>query len=94
LLYFHGSYFIYPEYLYYTRRRGVLSDLVNAKNAFIEKTEREHKWDSQNTYLLALGFRGRPDRQEQLRQQVDHFDLKEVGTTYDNGVLYKITPKG
>lgn len=93
LFYFHGADYINPEYLYYARRRGVLSDLVNARNAFIEKTEREHKWDSQNTYLLALGFRGRPDRQEQLQQQIDKYDLKEVGTTYDNGVLYKITPK-
>jgi hypothetical protein len=94
LFYFHGADYINPEYLYYARRRGVLSDLVNARNAFIEKTEREHKWDPTNTYLLALGFRGRPNLQDQLRQQVDKYDLKEVGTTLDNGVLYKITPKG
>jgi len=93
LFYFHGADYINPEYLYYARRRGVLSDLVNARNVFIEKTLREHKWDPGNTYLLALGFRGKPNLQEQLRQQIDKYDLKEVGTTYDNGVLYKITPK-
>jgi hypothetical protein len=33
---------IFFRHDYYTRRRGVLSALVNARNDFIEKTLREH----------------------------------------------------
>ncbi|MGB6394915.1 MAG: hypothetical protein WBF73_04445 [Bradyrhizobium sp.] len=93
LFYFHGADYIDPEYLYYVRRRGVLSDLVKAENGFVGQTIRDHKWDPNNTYLLALGFRLRPDQQEKLKQRLDRYDLQEIGTSYDNGIVYKITPK-
>ncbi len=94
LFYFFGADYINPEYLYYARRRGVLHHNDTAANDLIEKTIRDHKWDPDNTYLLALGYRGRPDMQQQLRERVDKYDLKEIGTTFDKGVLYKISPKG
>ncbi len=93
LFYFRGADYIDPEYLYYVRRRGVLSDLVKAENGFVGQTIRDHKWDPNNTYLLALGFRLRPDQQEKLKQRLDKYDLQEIGTSYDNGIVYKITPK-
>jgi hypothetical protein len=93
LFYFHGADYIDPEYLYYARRRGVLYDLAKAENGLVGQTIRDHKWDPDNTYLLALGFRLRPDRQQTLKQGLDKYDLKEIGTTYDDGVVYKITPK-
>jgi len=93
LFYFHGADYINPEYLYYARRRGVLSDLVKVENGFVGQTIKDHKWDPNNTYLLALGFRIRPDQQEKLKQKLDKYDLKEIGTSYDDGIVYKITPK-
>jgi Dolichyl-phosphate-mannose-protein mannosyltransferase len=93
LFYFHGADYIDPEYLYYARRRGVLYDLVKAENGLVGQIIRDHKWDPDNTYLLALGFRLRPDRQQTLKQELDKYDLKEIGTSYDDGVVYKITPK-
>jgi hypothetical protein len=94
LFYFHGADYINPEYLYYARRRGVLYDLANAHNDFVEKIIKTHHWDPGNTYLLALGYRVRPEYVERLKQQLDRYSLKEIGTTYDNGIVYKITPKG
>ena len=93
LFYFHGADYIDPEYLYYARRRGVLYDLVKAENGLIGQTIKDHKWDPGKTYLLALGFRVRPDWQEKLKQKLDQYDLKEIGTSYDDGVVYKITPR-
>jgi hypothetical protein len=94
LLYFHGADYINPEYLYYARRRGVLYDLASARNDFVEKIIKTHHWDPGNTYLLALGYRVRPEYVERLKQQLDRYNLTQIGTTYDNGIVYKISPKG
>jgi hypothetical protein len=94
LLYFHGADYIDPEYLYYVRRRGVLYDLANAHNDFVENIIKTHHWDPGNTYLLALGYRVRPEYVERLKQQLDRYDLTQIGTTYDDGIVYKISPKG
>ena len=94
LFYFHGADYINPEYLYYARRRGVLYDLANARNDFVEKIIKTHHWDPGNTYLLALGYRVRPEYVERLKQQLDRYNLTQIGTTYDNGIVYKISPKG
>jgi hypothetical protein len=94
LFYFLGADYTDPTYLYLARRRGVLSNLSNINEDFIGRTIRDHKWNPDNTYLLALGYRSRPELREAMRQRLDKYELKEIGTTYDNGVLYKITPKG
>jgi len=94
LFYFEGADYINPEFLYYARRRGVLYDLANAHNDFVEKIIKTHHWDPGNTYLLALGYRVRPEYEERLKQQLDRYNLRQIGTTYDNGIVYKISPKG
>ena len=93
LFYFHGADYINPEYLYYTRRRGVLSNISNADNDFVIKTIKDHRWDPTETYLLALGVRVLPQQLEKLKERLDKFDLKEIGTSLDNGVIYKLSPK-
>jgi hypothetical protein len=93
LFYFHGADYINPEFLYYARRRGVLYDIVKAENGLVGQTIKDHKWDPDKTYLLALGFRLRPDQQEKLKQKLDKYDLRAIGTSFDNGMVYKITPK-
>jgi hypothetical protein len=52
-----------------------------------------HRWNPQETYVLGLGHRGRPDLREKLARQLDKYDLKELGTTYDRGVVYKLSLK-
>jgi hypothetical protein len=93
LFYFFGADYIDPEYLYYARRRGMLSHFDNISNDYVAKVFETHKWDPQNTYLLALGYRGRPDLKARLFDRLDKYDLNYLGTTYDRGLLYKITPK-
>ena len=93
LFYFFGADYIDPEYLYYARRRGVLSSFDNMNEDYIKTIITTHGWDPQNTYLLALGYRGRADLKEKLIGQLDKHDLKELGTTYDKGVVYRLSPK-
>ena len=42
LFYFIGADYVNPEYLYYARRRGVLSHINQADNDFVGKTIKEH----------------------------------------------------
>ena len=91
LFYFIGADYINPEYLCYARRRGVLSDIVKAENGFVGQTINDHKWNPDKTYLLVNAIRLRPDQQEKLKQRLDKYDLKEIGTSFDNGILYKVT---
>jgi hypothetical protein len=93
LFYFQGVDDINPEYLYYTRRRGVVYDFANARNDFVANIIKTHHWDPDNTYLMALGYRVRPDYLERLKQQLDRYNLTLIGTTYYNGIVYKIGPK-
>ena len=93
LFYFIGDDSVNPEYLYYTRRRGVLSSFDNVNNEYVGTIIATHKWDPQNTYMLGLGYRRRPDLREKLAGQLDKYDVRELGTTYDRGVVYKLTPK-
>jgi len=94
LFYFHGADLMNPEYLYYARRRGVLADIFTADNDFVGQTIRDHRWDPDNTYLLAKAIRLLPDQQEKLKARLGKYDLKELGTSLDNGIVYKIVPKG
>jgi hypothetical protein len=93
LFYFHGADYINPEYLYYARRRGVLYNLTNARNDFVGNIIKTHHWNPDNTYLLAIGYRVPPEHEERLKHQLDKYNLTRIGTTYDNGVVYKISPK-
>ncbi|HWX31260.1 MAG TPA: hypothetical protein VNZ53_27950, partial [Steroidobacteraceae bacterium] len=93
LFYFIGADYVDPEYMYYTRRRGVLANFSQSDNDFVGKIMRDHKWDPGETYVLANSIRLRPGQQEKLKQRLDRYDLKEVGTAVDNSVIYKLTPK-
>jgi hypothetical protein len=93
LFYFIGADYVDPEYMYYTRRRGVLANFSQSDNDFVGKIIRDHKWDPGETYVLANSIRLRPGQQEKLKQRLDRYDLKEVGTAVDNSVIYKLTPK-
>ena len=93
LFYLHGADYVNPEYLYYARRRGVLSNINQADNDFVGKTIKEHRWDPSETYLLANASRLQPQLQERLKARLDKFQLKEIGTSLDNGVVYKLTPR-
>jgi hypothetical protein len=94
LFYFHGADYVNPEYLYYTRRRGVLSNIDQADNDFVDKVMKEHRWDPGETYLSANAIRLQPAQQERLKARLDKYDLKEIGTSLDNGIVYKLIPKG
>jgi hypothetical protein len=94
LFYLVGADYVNPEYLYYARRRGVLSNLGTADNEFVSQTIRDHHWDPNNTYLLANAIRLLPDQQEKLKARLGRYELKELGTSLDNGIVYKIIPKG
>jgi hypothetical protein len=93
LFYFHGADYISPDYLYYARRRGVLSNIDSADNDFVAKIIKDHKWDPGETYLLANAVRLSPQQQRKLKERLDKYDLKEVGTALDNGIVYKLTPR-
>ena len=82
-----------PEYLYFDRRRGALVYIEKMDNDFASKTIKDHKWDPTETYVLALGTRSKPAEQQKLRTRLSKFDLQEVGTTPDNGVVYKLAPR-
>ena len=94
LFHFLGADYVTPEYLYYDRRRGVLANIDTADNDFVSKTIKDHRWDPTNTYVLAVGVRRIPAQLERLKARLDKYDLKEVGTTLDNGTVFKLTPKG
>jgi hypothetical protein len=94
VFHFIGADYVTPEFLYYDRRRGVLSNINNAGNDFVGKIMKEHRWDPNNTYLLANAIRLQPVEQQRLKERLDKYELKEVGTSLDNGVVYKLTPKG
>jgi MFS family permease len=93
LFYFHGADYINPEYLYYARRRGVLAHIDRADNDFVNKTIKDHRWDPGETYLLANAVRPSPLQQERLKARLDSYDLKEIGTSLDHGIIYKLSPK-
>ncbi len=93
LFYLHGADNVSPEYLYYARRRGVLSNINQADNDFVGKTIKEHNWDTRETYVLANAIRLQPQQQERLKARLDKYQLREIGTSLDNGVVYKLTPK-
>ena len=93
VFHFIGADYNTPEFLYYDRRRGVLSNIDLADNDFVTKIIKDHRWDPDKTYLLANGFRLMTEQKEKLKQRLDKYDLKEVGTSLDNGVVYKLTPR-
>jgi hypothetical protein len=93
LFYFLGADYVDPEFLYYMRRRGVLSNISKADNEFVTRIIKDHRWDPSETYLLANSIRKLPQEQEKLKNRLDKFDLKEIGTSLDNGIVYKITPR-
>jgi hypothetical protein len=93
LFYFLGADYVSPDYLYYTRRRGVLANISNADNDFVTKTMKDHNWDPGETYLLANAIRLQPQQQAKLKARLDKYDLKEIGTSFDNGIVYKLTPR-
>jgi len=82
-----------PEYLYYARRRGVLSNISTADNAFVSRTIKEHRWDPDNIYLLANAIGLLPGQQDRLRARLDKYELREIGTSFDKGLIYKLIPK-
>jgi hypothetical protein len=82
-----------PEHLYYARRRGVLANIDAADNAFVSQTIRDHRWNPDNTYLLANTIRLLPGQQDRLKARLDKFDLRELGTSFDRGIVYKLVPK-
>jgi hypothetical protein len=94
VFHFIGADYVTPEFLYYDRRRGVLSNINNADNEFVGKIMKEHRWDPNNTYLLANSIRLQPLEQQRLKDRLSKYDMKEVGTSLDNGIVYKLTPKG
>jgi hypothetical protein len=72
----------------------VLANLDTADNAFVGQTIRDHRWDPDNTYLLANAIRLLPDQQDKLKTRLDKYELKELGTSFDRGIVYKLIPKG
>jgi hypothetical protein len=93
LFYFHGADYVDPEYLYYARRRGILANIEAAENTMIAKIIKEHGWDANNTYVLANAVRLWPDRQEKFKEKLSNYELREVGTSLDNGIVYKLVSK-
>jgi hypothetical protein len=93
LFYFHGADYVDPEYLYFARRRGVLANIAKADNAMVAGIIKDHRWDPNNTYLLANATRLKPDQQEILKEKLSNYELREVGTSIDNGIVYKLVGK-
>ncbi len=93
LFYFHGADYVDPEYLYFARRRGVLANIAKADNAMVAGIIREHKWDPNNTYVLANSTRLKPEDQETLKGKLSNYELREIGTSIDNGIVYKLVGK-
>ena len=83
-----------PEHLYYARRRGILANIDATDNAFVSQIMRDHRWDPDNTYLLANAIRLLPGQQDKLRARLDKYELRELGTAFDKGIIYKLIPKG
>jgi hypothetical protein len=94
VFHFIGADYVTPEFLYYDRRRGVLANIDDANNDFVGKIIKDHGWDPARIYLLANGVMKYPQQLERLKSRLDKYDLKEVGTAIDNGIIYKLTPKG
>jgi hypothetical protein len=93
LFYLHGADYVDPEYLYYARRRGVLANILKADNAMIANITKGHGWDANNTYVLANAIRLLPVEQQALKERLSNYELREVGTSIDNGIVYKLTSK-
>jgi hypothetical protein len=93
LFYFHGADYVDPEYLYYGRRRGVLMNITAAGNAVVANIIKGHAWDANNTYVLANAIRLLPNEQEILKEKLSNYELREVGTSLDNGIVYKLISK-
>ncbi len=83
-----------PEHLYYARRRGILANIDATDNAFVSQIMRDHHWNPDNTYLLANAIRLLPGQQDKLKARLDKYELREVGTAFDKGIVYKLVPKG
>jgi hypothetical protein len=82
-----------PEHLYYARRRGVLANIDAADNAFISQTIRDHRWNPDNIYLLAHTLRFLPVQLDRLKARLDKYELRDIGTSFDRGIVYKLVPK-
>ena len=82
-----------PEYLYYARRRGVLANINTTDNAFVGKTIKDHRWDPDNAYLLADAIGLLPEQQTKLKARLDKYELREIGTSFNKGLIYKLIPK-
>jgi hypothetical protein len=94
VFYFQFADYINPEFLYYVRRRGVAADVANADNDYVAGVIKDHKWDPENTYLLALGMRDKPSTLATLKKRLDNYNLREIGTAYNSSIVYKVLPKG
>jgi hypothetical protein len=82
-----------PEYLYYARRRGVLANIDTIDSAFVSQTMRDHRWDADNVYLLADAIRAFPGQQDKLKTRLDKYELREIGTAFGKGLIYKLIPR-
>ena len=82
-----------PEHLYYARRRGLLANIDVVDNAFVSQTIRDHRWNPENLYLLATTIRLLPGQQDRLKARLDKFELRELGTSFDRGIVYKLVPR-
>jgi hypothetical protein len=82
-----------PEFLYYARRRGVAADISYANNDYVADFIRSRKWNPDEVYLVAVGARYKPDTLARLKQRLDRYDLKEVGSAYDKSIVYKVLAK-
>jgi hypothetical protein len=93
LFYFQFADYVNPEFLYYVRRRGVAADVANANNDYVGRIIKDHKWNPENTYLLALGMRDKPSTLETLKKRLDKYELREIGSAYNKSIVYKVLPK-
>jgi hypothetical protein len=83
-----------PEFLYYVRRRGLTANINTTDNEFVGQVMRDHHWDPDNTYLLANEVRLQPAVAERLKARLSNYDVREIGTSLNNGIVYKLVPKG
>jgi hypothetical protein len=93
VLYLQDADVINPEYLYYARRRGVLSNINATDNVFVSHMVKDHRWDPDNIYLLAHAIGLRPEQQAKLKARFDKYELREIGTSFNKGLIYKLIPK-
>jgi hypothetical protein len=55
---------------------------------------KEHRWDPDNIYLFADAIRQVTVQQDRLKARLDRFEFREIGTSANRGIVYKLIPKG